>query len=180
MPNDALAAGNLAFNPLYKEVKLRLTRGLAAGEWKPGEAIPSEARLAERFNVSIGTIRKAIDELVAERILVRQQGRGTFVASHTEGDHMIHILVHDKKDTVGVAVIEGIKAGQELTGWVMEDDSTIKVKALNDVPIGHKVATKEIKKGDTIIKYGFDIGKAVADIRLGEHAHVHNIKTKRW
>ena len=64
---------------------------------------------------------------------------------------MIHILVHDKKDTVGVAVIEGIKAGQELTGWVMEDDSTIKVKAMNDVPIGHKVATREIKKGDTII-----------------------------
>ena len=64
---------------------------------------------------------------------------------------MIHILVHDKKDTVGVAVTEGIKSGQELTGWVMEDDSTITVKALNDVPIGHKVATTEIKKGDTVI-----------------------------
>ena len=50
---------------------------------------------------------------------------------------MIHILVHDKKDTVGVAVVEGIKSGQELVGWVMEDDSTIKVKALNDIPIGH-------------------------------------------
>ena len=93
---------------------------------------------------------------------------------------MIHILVHDKKDTVGVAVIEGIKAGQELTGWVMEDDSTIKVKALNDVPIGHKVALRDIASGDTVIKYGFDIGKAVAAIRKGEHAHVHNIKTKRW
>ena len=80
---------------------------------------------------------------------------------------MIHILVHDKKDTVGVIVVEGIKAGQELTGWVMEDDSTIKVKALNDVPIGHKVALK-------------DIGKAVAAIKRGEHAHVHNMKTKRW
>ncbi len=93
---------------------------------------------------------------------------------------MIHILVHDKKDTVGVAVIEGIKAGQDLTGWVMEDDSTITVKALMEVPIGHKVATTAIKKGDTIIKYGFDIGKAVSDIKQGEHAHVHNIKTKRW
>jgi len=96
------------------------------------------------------------------------------------GGAMIHILVHDKKDTVGVAVIEDIKAGQEMIGWVMEDDSTIKVKALNDIPIGHKAAIREIKKGDTIIKYGFDIGKAVADIMLGEHAHVHNIKTKRW
>ena len=93
---------------------------------------------------------------------------------------MIHILVHDKKDTVGVAVIEGIKAGQELIGWVMEDDSTIRLQAINDVPIGHKVATKIIRKGDTIIKYGFDIGRAVSDIKVGEHAHVHNIKTKRW
>ncbi len=55
---------------------------------------------------------------------------------------MIHVLVHDKKDTVGVIVVEGVKAGQELTGWVMEDDSTIKVKALNEIPIGHKLALK--------------------------------------
>ena len=93
---------------------------------------------------------------------------------------MIHILVHDKKDTVGVAVIEGIKAGQELTGWVMEGDGTIQVKALDAVPLGHKVALKDIKKGDTIIKYGNDIGKAVANIAKGAHAHVQNVKTKRW
>ncbi|HSQ05055.1 MAG TPA: UxaA family hydrolase [Burkholderiales bacterium] len=93
---------------------------------------------------------------------------------------MIHFLVHDKKDTVGVAVVEGIKAGQELTGWVMEDDSTIKVKALNDIPIGHKLATKDIKQGDTVLKYGHDIGKAVSAIKTGEHTHVHNLKTKRW
>src|SRR5215217_519233 len=93
MPTDALAAGNLSLNPLYKEVKLRLTRDLANGEWKPGEAIPSESKLAERFNVSIGTIRKAIDELVAERILLRQQGRGTFVATHTE-DRTLFYFFH--------------------------------------------------------------------------------------
>lgn len=93
---------------------------------------------------------------------------------------MIHFLVHDKKDSVGVVVVEGVKAGQELVGWVMEDDSTIKIKALNDVPIGHKLATREINKGDTVIKYGHDIGRAVADIRVGEHAHVQNMKTKRW
>lgn len=95
---DTLAAGNLAFNPLYKEVKSRLTRDLAAGEWKAGEAIPSESKLAERFNVSIGTIRKAIDELVANRILVRQQGRGTFVAAHTEDRtlfYFFHIVGRD-------------------------------------------------------------------------------------
>src|ERR671912_1604683 len=90
---ESLASNGIAASPLYKEVKARLTRGLAAGEWKPGEAIPSEARLAERFNVSIGTIRKAIDELVAERILLRHQGRGTFVAAHTE-DRTLFYFFH--------------------------------------------------------------------------------------
>jgi GntR family transcriptional regulator len=77
-----LAAGTPTLAPLYKEVKRLLTQSLQAHEWRPGEALPSEARLAERFRVSIGTIRKAVDELVAERVLVRQQGRGTFVATH--------------------------------------------------------------------------------------------------
>jgi GntR family transcriptional regulator len=98
MMNNMLAAGSLTLAPLYKEVKSRLTRSLAAGEWKPGEAIPSESRLAAQFNVSIGTIRKAIDELVAERILVRQQGRGTFVATHTENRtlfYFFHIVGKD-------------------------------------------------------------------------------------
>lgn len=90
---NTLAAGNLAFNPLYKEVKIRITGSLVAGEWKPGDAIPSEARLAERFDVSIGTIRKAIDELVADKILVRQQGRGTFIATHTE-DRTLFYFFH--------------------------------------------------------------------------------------
>lgn len=90
---DALATGSFTLSPLYKEVKARITRGLAAGEWKPGEAIPSESRLAEQFTVSIGTIRKAIDELVAEKILVRQQGRGTFVATHTE-DRTLFYFFH--------------------------------------------------------------------------------------
>ena len=93
---------------------------------------------------------------------------------------MIHFLVHDRKDTVGVIVVEGVTAGQELTGWLMEDDSTMRLKAVSDIPIGHKLATQPIGKGDTVIKYGFDIGKASAEIKLGEHAHVHNIKTKRW
>ncbi len=92
MPHT-LAGGNLTFNPLYKEVKIRITRRLIAGEWKPGTAIPSESRLAEQFNVSVGTIRKAVDELVAEKILVRQQGRGTFVATHTE-DRQLYYFFH--------------------------------------------------------------------------------------
>jgi len=93
---------------------------------------------------------------------------------------MIHFVVHDEKDSVGVVVIEGVKAGQDLTGWIMNQDKTITVKALNDIPIGHKLALREIPNGATVIKYGRDIGRAVANIKAGEHAHVHNIKTKRW
>lgn len=80
-------------SPLYRDVQWRITRALAAGEWKPGEAIPSETRLARQFGVSIGTIRRAIDELVAGRILLRQQGRGTFVAAHTE-DRTLFYFFH--------------------------------------------------------------------------------------
>ena len=91
-----------------------------------------------------------------------------------------HILVHDAADTVGVAVVEGIEAGQTLTGWVMETDETIAIEALDPIPLGHKIALGDITDGDTIIKYGQDMGKAVADIGKGHHAHVHNVKTKRW
>jgi GntR family transcriptional regulator len=78
--------------PLYQEVKQLLTQCLAAGEWQAGVALPSETGLAQRYRVSIGTLRKAIDELVAERILVRHQGRGTFVASHNARRMLFHFF----------------------------------------------------------------------------------------
>ena len=87
------AGGAPTSQPLYKEVKSRITRSLIAGEWKPGTAIPSESRLAAQFQVSVGTIRKAIDELVAEKIVIRQQGRGTFVTIHTE-DRQFYYFFH--------------------------------------------------------------------------------------
>lgn len=93
---------------------------------------------------------------------------------------MIHFLVHDENDAVGVVVVEGVKAGDTLTGWIMDQDRTIELKAKNDIPIGHKLAIKPLKADDTVIKYGVDIGRTVAPIGVGEHAHVHNIKTKRW
>lgn len=73
-----------AFSPLYQQIKGLMLKRLQAGEWKPGEAIPSEVELALRFRVSQGTVRKAIDELAAENLLVRRQGKGTFVATHAE------------------------------------------------------------------------------------------------
>jgi len=78
------AAAQAVFAPLYRQIKDLLTARLDAGEWKPGEAIPSEIELAARFQVSQGTVRKAVDELAAENLLVRRQGKGTFVASHHE------------------------------------------------------------------------------------------------
>ena len=93
---------------------------------------------------------------------------------------MIHVVLHDAKDTVAVAVVEGIQAGTDLTAWIMDEDRTISVKAVQEIPIGHKVALKNMAVGDTVYKYGVDIGKVVAPIKAGEHAHVHNIKTKRW
>ena len=93
---------------------------------------------------------------------------------------MIDFVVHDDGDSVGVVVVEGVKSGAELTGWVMDQDREIKFTAATDIPIGHKLAIKPLSKGDTVIKYGTDIGRVVADIGMGEHAHVHNIKTKRW
>jgi GntR family transcriptional regulator len=81
-----------SFRPLYEQIKILLTQSLVAGEWKPGEAIPSEFELASRFRVSQGTVRKAIDELASENILMRRQGKGTFVASHNEPSYQYRFL----------------------------------------------------------------------------------------
>ena len=91
-----------------------------------------------------------------------------------------HFIVHDEADTVGVIVVEGVTVGMELDGWVMENDSRVKLSSKADIPLGHKIALGEIKSGDTIIKYGHDIGKAVDNIETGGHAHVQNVKTKKW
>lgn len=92
----------------------------------------------------------------------------------------IEFIVHEEGDGVGVVVVEGLKAGTNASGWIMQEDKTVNFKVLNDIPIGHKVAMQDFVVGDTVIKYGTDIGKVVAPIKKGEHLHVHNVKTKRW
>ena len=77
-------ASSPTFSPLYQQIKALITQSLQSGEWKPGELIPSEVELAGRFKVSQGTVRKAIDELAAENLVMRRQGKGTFVATHHE------------------------------------------------------------------------------------------------
>ncbi len=91
-----------------------------------------------------------------------------------------HILVHEHDDNVGVVVVEGLTAGTEMLGVVTADDSSFQLTAKADVPIGHKVALKDLRAGDSIIKYGEDIGRMIADAKSGEHVHTHNLKTKRW
>jgi (2R)-sulfolactate sulfo-lyase subunit alpha len=98
----------------------------------------------------------------------------------SEERKMIHFVVHDEGDSVGVVVVEGVKSGDALTGWIMDQDKEIKVTSRSDIPIGHKLAIKSLAKEATVIKYGVDIGRVVAPIQVGEHAHVQNIKTKRW
>ena len=97
-----------------------------------------------------------------------------------EHQRMIHFVLHDAKDTVAVVVVEDVKSGMPLTGWIMDEDRMININARQDIPIGHKIALKDMGVGDTVWKYGIDMGKVVAPISAGQHAHVHNIKTKRW
>ncbi|GBG14620.1 GntR family transcriptional regulator [Novimethylophilus kurashikiensis] len=86
------APASPSFRPLYEQIKVLITQSLIAGEWRPGEAIPSEMELAARFKVSQGTVRKAVDELAAENILVRRQGKGTYVATHNEEHTKLRFL----------------------------------------------------------------------------------------
>jgi (2R)-sulfolactate sulfo-lyase subunit alpha len=86
----------------------------------------------------------------------------------------------DDSYSVGVAVVEDIEAGMALSGWVMDTDETITLEARDPIPLGHKVALQDIAEGDTVYKYGHDIGRAVQSIAKGHHVHVHNTKTKRW
>lgn len=95
---DRSVASNLSGAPLYKEVKRKVIESVRHGEWKPGDVIPSERKLCERFGVSMGTIRKAVDELSGEGFLIRQQGRGTFVATHNQDRYLFaffHIIRQD-------------------------------------------------------------------------------------
>ena len=94
---------------------------------------------------------------------------------------MIHFVLHDAHDTVAVVVVEGVKAGTAMTGWIMDEDRTIeRSRPARTSRSATRWRSKDMAPGDTVIKYGVDMGKVVAPIQAGEHAHVHNIKTKRW
>ena len=90
------------------------------------------------------------------------------------------IIIHDKKDNVGVIVVEKVTKGQNCGCWIMQNDASNNIKSEAEIPLGHKIALQDFKKGDTIIKYGHDIGKVVKSIKKGDHVNVHIVKTKKW
>jgi (2R)-sulfolactate sulfo-lyase subunit alpha len=92
---------------------------------------------------------------------------------------MIQFLIHEKSDNVGVAVVD-IKAGEKAQGLFMDTEKKITIPALQDIPLGHKISLCDLTLEKSIIKYGHDIGRVVADIKAGEHVHIHNLKTRRW
>ena len=90
------------------------------------------------------------------------------------------IIIHDEKDNVGVIVIEKIIPNQNYKCWIMENDKSVQIQSINEIPLGHKIAMVDLNVDDTNLKYGHDIGKVVKSIKKGEHVHVHNVKTKKW
>ena len=85
------------------------------------------------------------------------------------------IIIHDKKDNVGVVVIEKISPKQDCNCWIMEDDSSTNIQSMDEIPLGHKIAMTDLNEGDTILKYGHDIGKVVKSTKKGEHLSLIHI-----
>ena len=92
---------------------------------------------------------------------------------------MIQFLIHEKSDNVGVAVVD-IKANEKAQGLFMETGGKIEILALQEIPLGHKIALCDLTLENSVVKYGHNIGKVVADVKSGEHVHIHNLKTRRW
>lgn len=92
---------------------------------------------------------------------------------------MIHYIVHGRGDTVGVMTVD-VKKGQTLRGWNMATDKTLRAKAAQNIPLGHKIALLEVPKDQEIVKYDVSIGRASRKITKGQHVHTQNLKTARW
>jgi GntR family transcriptional regulator len=124
--------------PLYEEVKKKITTSLIEGKWLPGEAIPSEIELANTYNVSQGTVRKAIDELSAESILIRRQGKGTYVATHNEENIQLRFL----RLTSNLGLKE--KLDNQLVSFVKEKATNKLAKILNINPTSTIISLKRV------------------------------------
>ena len=132
----------------------------------------------------VDDISNACAEAVANNI------KGTFAIPHAYGrlqfgadlELFFDTMIGTGKNpnVAACVVIEKITPNQDCNCWIMENDSSVKIQSKNEIPLGHKIAMIDFNEGDTIIKYGHDIGKVVKSIKKGEHVHVHNVKTKKW
>lgn len=145
--------------PLYQQVKRAVLAALAAGEWKQGEAIPPEKLLAERFGVSIGTLRKAIDELAAENILVRHQGRGTFVAIHSHNQHFFKFFRVVRQDgtktypTTELQRFRRVRASEEVREKLVLEAGAYVYEFVNLLSLnGDKVIVDTISVPETLFR----------------------------
>lgn len=150
MTKIAVAAFPLG-TPLYKEVERKISDAIHQGEWKPGGVIPSETRLAERFGVSMGTLRKAVDELVFKGMLIRQQGRGTFIAKHGKDRYLFaffHIVRQDgHKEYPHISLLDfsKVKANAEAVSMLGVPAGTRMSRLLNTLSLnGDNVIVDEI------------------------------------
>lgn len=127
-------ASLLNYRPLYEQIKVQLTQSLIGGVWRPGDVIPSEIELAGRYKVSQGTVRKAIDSLASENILIRRQGKGTYVATHNHDDIKLRFLrltaANGQKEVLNNAMVSYKKSKAD----------------------AHKAAVLQVKAGTTLIE----------------------------
>jgi (2R)-sulfolactate sulfo-lyase subunit alpha len=101
-------------------------------------------------------------------------------SSATEGDTVEHsFLVHDDADTVGVAVVD-VREGQDVVASYMKSDKRVRVQSRADIPLGHKIALRDVDEGAEVLKYGLPIGRATSALRAGDYVHTHNLRSSRW
>jgi GntR family transcriptional regulator len=155
MPNPQSVQASPSFQPLYAQLKSLLVASLEAGQWRPGEAIPSEAELAVRFGVSQGTVRKAIDALAANNLVVRRQGKGTFVATHTEEKtslfRFLRIRRSDGREEYPASRVLDVRRGRASTG----------VARLLELKAGTPVI---ILRGEVPERYAAELGRCLEEI----------------
>lgn len=92
---------------------------------------------------------------------------------------MIHFLVHDPADNVGVAVVD-ISPNSPCDGRNLSNNDSLRAHSEESIPLGHKIALRDFSIGDSVTKYGCEIGRIVQPVKAGHHVHTHNLKTKRW
>jgi GntR family transcriptional regulator len=140
-------APDTAGMPLYRAVKRELLRSIETGAVAPGDALPSETQLAADFSVSVGTVRRAVDDLVAEHILVRRQGRGTFVATHTSDRFLFQFFHVERSDGLRQAPVVELVSFER----TRLDDEAAEALALKPGEGGLQIENRLLLQGRAVV-----------------------------